>query len=289
MELDFVITGAPKSGTTYLDKALREAPGVLLPKEKETNFFSSDQVKPTFGWTCRSEQEYEAQFQPTVEPRGDLIFGEVCPSYFFFPDRLISHVLNRNAPVFIILRDPLRRAISHYFMDRDRFAKTLPPPQIALSDRSALPYGAWGTGLHSFIDLSDYERPLSAFSKDGLTVKLLFFENGLKDNLYQIQNTLGLEKNAPGGAVNEQRRLRSPLMRYLLGSPVLKAGYSALGPNVKRLISKSLYQPVDTTKYKRESAQLYTELVDSDVWRPMMSHYRRLRRLSRDSSGAAYP
>lgn len=286
MELDFVITGAPKSGTTYLDRALREAPGVVLPKEKETNFFSSDQIKPTLGWTCHSAQEYEAHFQPKVEARGDFIFGEVCPSYFFFPDRLISHVLNRNAPVFIILRDPLRRAISHYFMDRDRFAKTLPPPQIALTDRSALPYGAWGTGLNPFIDLSDYERPLSLFSQDGLAVKLLFFENGMKDNLYQIENTLGLENNAAEGAINVQRRLRSPLLRYLLGSPVLKAGYSALGPNVKRLISKSLYQPVDKTKYNRESEQLYTELLDSDVWKPMMSHYRRL---SLNSSGAAYP
>ena len=45
--IDFIITGAPKSGTTYLDESLRNSPNIALPRDKETNYFSSSFIDPT--------------------------------------------------------------------------------------------------------------------------------------------------------------------------------------------------------------------------------------------------
>ncbi|WP_147276145.1 hypothetical protein [Pelagibacterium lacus] len=276
MRLDFIVTGAPKSGTTYIDDALRRSQGIALPSEKETNYFCSEKINPTYGWSIKSEQEYYRCFLSSTDskkPTLDRLYGEVCPSYFYFSDRIINHFRDRDAPIFIMLRDPLRRAISHYFMDRDRFGNTLPPPKIALTDPSATPYGAWGTSLNSFIDLSDYQSALLSFQQASLNFHILRFESGLEKNVRNIAGVLDTQVHLPDRPSNEQRRLRSPLISHLLRSRWLKSSYAMLGERTRKIVKGALYQPVDLERYRSEANECYAELSGSKLWKELITSY----------------
>ncbi len=107
---DFLIIGAGKCGTTSLYSYLDNHPQILLPNNKEINFFSKNFTNG-LDW-------YLSQF-PTITDRSDLITGEASPSYFFMP-----HVPKRiyqiapNVKLIVLLRNPVDRSISAYYQNR---------------------------------------------------------------------------------------------------------------------------------------------------------------------------
>jgi Sulfotransferase family len=96
--------GPAKTGTSWVDRALRSTDGVCMPHEvKETHFFDRyfDKGLP---W-------YSDQF---VGKPADLMV-EVVPAYFF--RRGVAERIRETIPdaqIVVSLRDPVRRAVSHY-------------------------------------------------------------------------------------------------------------------------------------------------------------------------------
>ena len=120
MKVDFFIVGAPKSGTTSLYNYLSQHHSISMSSIKEPNFFSAvdiDNQKLYYKTKlCSDLKNYHSLFN--FESKSCL-FGEASVSYLFYPDvasRIFKY--NKNAKIIIILRDPVKRAVSHFNMDK---------------------------------------------------------------------------------------------------------------------------------------------------------------------------
>ncbi len=105
---DAVILGAQKCGTTSLHGYLVQHPGVIAPLRKEVHFFDLNYA--------RGENWYRAHFGRDGEPGLNL---DASPYYLFHPavpQRM--HALLPDARMVVLLRDPARRAYSHYWHER---------------------------------------------------------------------------------------------------------------------------------------------------------------------------
>lgn len=114
------IIGVAKAGTTSLAAYLAQHPEVYMSNVKEPNFFSNEflkEIKLYYGNTfIESEREYLKLFQKATKEK---VVGEASVSYFQFPKtakKIFNH--NPNSKIVILLRDPIKRAISHYLMDK---------------------------------------------------------------------------------------------------------------------------------------------------------------------------
>ena len=107
---DFLIIGAGKCGTTSLYSYLGYHPQILLPNNKEINFFSKNFTNG-LDW-------YLSQF-PSITDSSDFITGEASPSYFFkphVPERIYE--IAPNTKLIVLLRNPVERSISDYYQNR---------------------------------------------------------------------------------------------------------------------------------------------------------------------------
>ena len=123
---NFLVIGAPKSGTTALYNFLRQHPQVYMSPNKEPRFFACDArpldyrgpfenglINKTSIW---KREHYAALFGGA---RDELALGEATPSYLWFPgtpERI--QALLPHARLVAVLRQPADRAFSHYMMHR---------------------------------------------------------------------------------------------------------------------------------------------------------------------------
>jgi Sulfotransferase domain len=104
---NFIIIGAQKGGTTSLYVYLTQHPQIAPATQKEIHYFDLQFDK--------GAEWYYAQF-PTLEERGSKLTGESSPYYIFCP-----HVPQRiydlcpDVKLIVLLRNPVDRAISHYY------------------------------------------------------------------------------------------------------------------------------------------------------------------------------
>ena len=111
-----VILGAQKCGTSSLHYYLVQHPGVVAPLRKEVHYFDLN--------LARGEAWYRAHFGLAGQPGLSI---DSSPYYLFHPvvpARL--HALMPGARLVVLLRDPVRRAYSHYWHERDKGRETLP-------------------------------------------------------------------------------------------------------------------------------------------------------------------
>ena len=106
---NFVVIGAMRSGSTSLYKYLQAHPDVYMPR-KEIHFFDRK-------WD-RGLSWYLTRFEGHA---GQTAVGEATPSYLAEPealDRMASTI--PDARLLAVLRDPVDRAYSHYWMEHAR-------------------------------------------------------------------------------------------------------------------------------------------------------------------------
>jgi hypothetical protein len=107
---DFVIVGAQRSGSTSLYRYLEDHPEVFMAKVKELHFFDRH-FDRGLGWYC----QHFAGASPMQRA------GEATPRYMASApaiERLGATL--PEARLLAILRDPVERAYSHYWMERAR-------------------------------------------------------------------------------------------------------------------------------------------------------------------------
>lgn len=195
---DFVVIGARKCGTTWLDSALRSHPGVHLPTTTKELFFFDRYWDRGLDW-------YAAQFGT---PPPDATIGEVTPSYLHDPEapaRLASSI--PEVRLVVILRDPVDRAESDYH-------HALRKGDVTGSIEAAV--GARPTILEESRYGAALERWLEYFTPDQLHITL--FEQMIEDPksaLRKICAHVGAghrdEWTLPPAA-NEARTARNPLL-----------------------------------------------------------------------------
>lgn len=120
---DFLIIGAPKSGTTSLYHYLDQHPGVFMSPNKEPHFFAFEGEPPSFVGTGDTQawintrsvtdgNEYRALFSGASS---EQMCGEASTMYLYLEgscDRIYQH--NPNMKIVAFLRQPVDRAYSHY-------------------------------------------------------------------------------------------------------------------------------------------------------------------------------
>jgi hypothetical protein len=132
---DFLIIGAQKCGTSSLFRYLGESPHVELPTAKEVHFFDVQ--------FDRGPDWYRAQFPAPasagVVRRRSTITGEASPYYLFHPlaARRVKEVLPE-VRLLALLRNPVHRAVSHYYHELGNGFEELPLPVALDRERERL-------------------------------------------------------------------------------------------------------------------------------------------------------
>ena len=116
-KLGFMIAGAQKCGTSALAHFLSQHPEIGMASPKEVHLFDSPNYSSD--WTpAQIDKRYGSRL---AHCSGVRILGEATPSYMFVPE--IGRDLERYNPdlkLIVLLRDPVERAISHYYMEKGR-------------------------------------------------------------------------------------------------------------------------------------------------------------------------
>jgi hypothetical protein len=102
---NFIIVGAPKSGTTSLWHYLSEHPQIFMSSRKEPHFFSVNKYN-------LSLPEYEKLFS---DVKNEAAIGESSVTYFWHPEAALN--IKKHIPeckIIIILRNPVDRLYSAF-------------------------------------------------------------------------------------------------------------------------------------------------------------------------------
>ena len=115
--IGFMIVGAQKCGTTALAHFLSRHPEIGMASPKETHLFDSPEYSS--GWT---PEQIDERYRPFLEHCADAVVrGEATPFYMFLPE--VARELKRynsDLKVIVLLNDPVERAVSHYYMEKNR-------------------------------------------------------------------------------------------------------------------------------------------------------------------------
>ena len=204
-QLDFIVIGSPKSGTSSVFEHLRANPELYIPPDKELPFFSHDEVHAS-GWSAYISRAFlgapDRVRWGTVTPwymtgcpvdaegalvaAGRLVGREPAARQDLHenPERIIPERIRAQLPavkLVAILRDPVARCVSHYgahvlrgMADRRGFdrviAELLVPTTLVSSRRLRAPtcvvWGEYGRILKPYYEVFPREQILVCFTSD---------------------------------------------------------------------------------------------------------------------------
>ncbi len=152
---DFIAIGPPRTGTTWLYRALRGRVG--LPRDtKETDFFSAHYAKGI---------QWYLEFFRDCAP--GLPMGEISPNYFAdpeAPERIASHI--PGCRIICTLRDPVDRLYSFYRLMRHNGWTRATMEELAESDTPATEGSRYAHYLTCWRERFGAERVLVALYDD---------------------------------------------------------------------------------------------------------------------------
>ena len=190
---DAVIIGAQKCGTSSLHNYLTQHPGVIAPLRKEVHYFDVNYP--------RGERWYRAHFGRTGEPGLNI---DSSPYYLFHPlaaQRM--HALLPQVKLIVLLRDPVRRAYSQYWQQRDKDREPLGFEDALAAESQRVDEAHRRLAsceieasrehqIHSYVSRGRYaeqlQRWLALYPREQLLA--LRFEDLVKDPLVVLNRTL---------------------------------------------------------------------------------------------------
>ncbi len=299
------IIGAQKCGTTSLADALNASPQFFLTPVKEPNFFCFD-IRPQRFATAFRQLQIEDEWSAIERSKRE----EVLYAYFESPDAYAAlfegaeafHVradasvtylysaeaadaiadLVPDAKIIVILRDPIRRALSHWRMQRRAGIETEGDFVSAVLRDHAEHTHEWGR-KHLYVEAGLYARQLrpyvDRFPRN--CIHILFLETLLSDksaeHLREVERFLGLAQTSIARLPpkNAGRDARSAAFNQFLYRSGLKRAVQRVMPyRIKELGKRIFYSTteaeasVDTERlrplFASDSAEL-EEMIGSKV------------------------
>lgn len=119
-KVDFVVAGTQKGGTSTLAAYLVEHLDICMPKVKEVHYFDREEY---FAAEEADPTVYHSNFDPRPAQR---VIGDATPNYMYWepaPRRIAEY--NPAMKFLILLRDPVKRAYSHWNMQVKQRRETL--------------------------------------------------------------------------------------------------------------------------------------------------------------------
>lgn len=252
--VNFLIVGAAKSATTWLQRALQEHPGVYMP-DPELHYFSREYH--------RGHDWYLAQFRL---PASDLLVGEKSNSYLDSDDAAERiRLAMPDVRLIAQLRNPVDRAYSDYCM---LYRRGMVGSDIERHlDPRLDPAGRFLAGGHYARQLA---RFFERFPPDRMLV--LLFDRMLADPTAQVARVhrfLALPPHWPGTASTRVKEKAAPMLhpsvRRYLGwtKPLLSPVWNmpALG-KVRRLLVGEISYPALPPELRRRLVDHYAREID---------------------------
>ncbi len=241
-DINFVIIGAAKSATTWLQIQLQADPAVYMP-DPEIHYFSRE-----YG---RGDDWYLSHFSD--EGRGKMV-GEKSNSYLYEPDSASRlHSALPHAKLIAQLRNPVERAYSNYCMlfrrgDVSTDINSHLDPSVSENFRFHVA-GKFTTHLQKYVDLYGREKLL-----------ILFFEGVKQDpeaQMAKVRTHLGLPPRELAPVKRDKVKDKSAAMV----SPGLRKGLGWIKPIVRPLRGTAAFEAVrGTVASKVEYPQMSDDL-----------------------------
>lgn len=183
---NFLVVGVEKGGTTWLYAQLKKHPDIFLPDTKEIHFFNRfnsnfvehDYFQFGLEWYQKFFKEY----------KGQKAIGEITPMYICDPEAplRIKQTLP-NVRLIAMLRDPVQRAYSHYWMAKQKNHTNTATFKEVIDQKEP-----------KFIERGLYYKQLKTYYElfDSKQIMVLFFDEVFKDPEYwltQVCRFLGVD------------------------------------------------------------------------------------------------
>ena len=262
---NFLIVGAPKSGTTSLYHYLKQHPEVSIP-EKEPRFFikesilsvsENDPIKP---YLLRSSILDEKEYVNLYKDKKEKILCDSSTQYLYHHDEVIPKIkaLNIEPKILILLRNPIDRTFSNYqhnlsTFENLSFAKAI----VEEKERQDKKFNSFWY----YKNLSLYANQVIAYQNEFKDVKVIFFENFINDidgTLAEIYEFLEIDTtfvpsnfmvNKKSTGVPKRKWLNS-LLQYFSNQAFLKNTFYALFGKEKTKLLRELVMRKNLTKSK---------------------------------------
>jgi hypothetical protein len=194
-ELDFIVVGAQKAGTTSLADYLAQSKQIFVPANKEVPFFlDAEMLKRGLPWFFDT---YFAGAEPGA------LWGTSTPQYMMHPECFAAiRKLMPAVKIMVLLRDPIGRFLSHFDMMR-RFGVEKRPINLVIADQldrvDKLRLTPYPDHLGKYLTSGEYGRIMrdlaAHFGPDG--IKVFYFETLVHHPLQILDQACGFLGLAP--------------------------------------------------------------------------------------------
>ena len=250
---NFFIVGAARAGTTSLYHYLKANPSVYMSPFKEPSYFSD--------YRGYDKDKYLKLFDGVTD---ETAIGEATPAYLAdptTPGRI--HDTIHNARIIMILRDPVERMFSEWFMNVNYwFHETLPLGELL---ESTTKIGKMRRYIRSGLYTEQVQRYLDAFGAS--QVKIIIFEEFIRDPKQIVDDTLQFLGVIPAGfqlgvytahnSSSDRSFPKNKLARRLLRSR--KTRWLARSRLVRPLLEKEVPKPKLEPIHRKRLEDLYRE------------------------------
>ena len=158
---DFIGIGVPKSGSTWFMRVLSQHPQIFITAKKEPHFFSSDKLYK------KGIKSY-CNLYKNAKP--NEIAGEFNTKYINFSKKSAERIKKHfpKAKLICILRDPLKRAISHYkWLKQLGIIDTNVSLKEAIEiNKGIIQFSKYAVGVETFLNNFDKNRVLFLKTED---------------------------------------------------------------------------------------------------------------------------
>jgi len=180
---NFLIVGAAKAGTTSFAKYLNQHPDVFIPENKELRYFISEtikninrkdpQLKEILLSSVLDRQKYYNTFNVV-----NKYAGEASIHYLYHHEETIEKVLTEigDVPIFIILRNPVERAISNWSYTQHEFNSFDKSIELE-AERAARNYNSFWY----YKGMGEYYVPVKHYIDSFSKVRIFLFEDLIHD------------------------------------------------------------------------------------------------------------
>jgi sulfotransferase family protein len=249
-DIDFLIIGATKSATTWLQRSLQADSLVSMP-DPELHYFSRE--------FDRGDSWYLSQFPPNAPSR---TAGEKSNSYLESSeaaDRIASKL--PNVKLLVQLRSPVERAYSDYCMwyRRGEVGRDIERYLDPCSSRSArfVNLGFYGRQVQAYYDRFPHENIMVCFYEN--------IQNSPEQQLTTVRTFLGLPATESASFI--QARVKDKT------TPMLSPGLRRLLRSAKPVVAPFRSNPYFRRVHAAFAAEIsYSPLPDS-VRRRLIDHY----------------
>jgi hypothetical protein len=203
---NFLIVGAAKSGSTSLYQYLSQHPEVFMPVNKEPNYFVAE-YQQKMAKSCPSYKidmnrmvfdknaYYNLFNKATLEHKA---IGEASVTYLYKPEYAIPKIRGElgDPKIIIILRNPIKRAFSHYSYACELGIETLSFEDALDAEENRLKNN-WSSTF-AYINQGLFYNQVKAFKKAFTNVHILTLDDFVKNNqleLNKIYTFLNIENS----------------------------------------------------------------------------------------------